>query len=222
MGRGKIEIKRIENSTNRQVTFSKRRGGLLKKARELAVLCDAQLGLIIFSSSNKMYEYCSSPCSMQQVIDRYQKVSGICIQEYDNKQIYNELTKLKSDDDKIQASMQHFYGEDLASLPYNDLQQLEETLENSVNKIRVRKNQILQQQLDNLRRKIQELEHQQAIMEQKSMEHPVLDMGLYGEDMGRNMLHLSPLPPQFHPHRLQPSQPNLQEATNLPRHALQL
>ncbi|URD73437.1 MADS-box transcription factor [Musa troglodytarum] len=43
MGRGKIEIKRIENPTNRQVTFSKRRGGLLKKANELAILCDAQL-----------------------------------------------------------------------------------------------------------------------------------------------------------------------------------
>ncbi|RVW39645.1 MADS-box transcription factor 3 [Vitis vinifera] len=32
MGRGKIEIKRIENTTNRQVTFCKRRNGLLKKA----------------------------------------------------------------------------------------------------------------------------------------------------------------------------------------------
>lgn len=57
MGRGKIEIKRIENTTNRQVTFSKRRGGLLKKAHELSVLCDAELGLIIFSSTGKLFEY---------------------------------------------------------------------------------------------------------------------------------------------------------------------
>ncbi|MCL7050336.1 hypothetical protein MKW94_000669 [Papaver nudicaule] len=83
MGRGKIEIKRIENSTNRQVTFSKRRGGLLKKAHELAVLCDAQLGLIIFSSSGKMFEYCSSdpPSNMRQLIDRYHKASGVRIQD---------------------------------------------------------------------------------------------------------------------------------------------
>jgi hypothetical protein len=40
MGRGKIEIKRIENTTNLQVTFSKRRNGLLKKAREISVLCE--------------------------------------------------------------------------------------------------------------------------------------------------------------------------------------
>ena len=59
MGRGKIEIKRIENSTNRQVTFSKRRNGIIKKAREISVLCDAQVSVVIFSSSGKMSEYCS-------------------------------------------------------------------------------------------------------------------------------------------------------------------
>lgn len=61
MGRGKIEIKRIENTTTRQVTFSKRRTGLLKKTNELSVLCDAQIGLIIFSSTGKLFQYCSQP-----------------------------------------------------------------------------------------------------------------------------------------------------------------
>ncbi|MCD9641815.1 MADS-box transcription factor 27 [Datura stramonium] len=57
MGRGKIVIRRIDNSTSRQVTFSKRRNGLLKKAKELAILCDAEVGVIIFSSTGKLYEY---------------------------------------------------------------------------------------------------------------------------------------------------------------------
>ncbi|KAI0516283.1 hypothetical protein KFK09_008955 [Dendrobium nobile] len=69
MGRGKIEIRRIENITNRQVTFSKRRNGLLKKARELAVLCDAEIGLIIFSSTGRLYDFTSS--SMKSVLNRY-------------------------------------------------------------------------------------------------------------------------------------------------------
>ncbi|KAF3795862.1 MADS-box transcription factor [Nymphaea thermarum] len=60
MGRGKIVIRRIDNSTSRQVTFSKRRNGLLKKARELAILCDADVGLIIFSSTGKLYDFASS------------------------------------------------------------------------------------------------------------------------------------------------------------------
>ncbi|MBA0877198.1 hypothetical protein Goshw_020212 [Gossypium schwendimanii] len=42
MGRGKIAIRRIDNSASRQVTFSKRRKGLIKKAKELAILCDAE------------------------------------------------------------------------------------------------------------------------------------------------------------------------------------
>ena len=57
MGRGKIEIKRIENTTNRQVTFCKRRNGLLKKAYELSVLCEADIALIVFSSRGRVYEF---------------------------------------------------------------------------------------------------------------------------------------------------------------------
>ncbi|KAG6700385.1 hypothetical protein I3842_08G110100 [Carya illinoinensis] len=47
--RGKVQMKRIEDKTSRQVTFSKRKGGLMKKARELAVLCDVEVALMIFS-----------------------------------------------------------------------------------------------------------------------------------------------------------------------------
>ncbi|XP_054778297.1 short-chain dehydrogenase reductase 3b-like [Prosopis cineraria] len=72
MGRGKIVIKRIDDSTSRQVIFSKRRNGLLKKARELSILCDAQVGVILFSSTGKLYEYGSS--SMKSPIERYNKV----------------------------------------------------------------------------------------------------------------------------------------------------
>ncbi|CAL9074209.1 unnamed protein product, partial [Musa textilis] len=57
MGRGRVELKRIENKINRQVTFSKRRSGLLKKAYELSVLCDAEVALIIFSSRGKLFEF---------------------------------------------------------------------------------------------------------------------------------------------------------------------
>lgn len=60
MGRAKIEIKRIDNATNRQVTFSKRRNGLLKKAYELSVLCDADVAVIMFSPTGKLFEYANS------------------------------------------------------------------------------------------------------------------------------------------------------------------
>ncbi|KAL8150494.1 hypothetical protein V2J09_020302 [Rumex salicifolius] len=46
MVRGKMQMKRIEKDSSRQVTFSKRRNGLLKKAFELSVLCDAEVALM--------------------------------------------------------------------------------------------------------------------------------------------------------------------------------
>ncbi|OAY78929.1 MADS-box transcription factor 57 [Ananas comosus] len=60
MGRGKIVIRKIDNLTSRQVTFSKRRNGLLKKAKELSILCDAEVGLIVFSSTGRLHEFASS------------------------------------------------------------------------------------------------------------------------------------------------------------------
>lgn len=67
MGRGKIVIRRIDNCTSRQVTFSKRRSGLLKKARELSVLCDAEVGVMIFSSTGRLYEFSSSRSAENQI-----------------------------------------------------------------------------------------------------------------------------------------------------------
>jgi hypothetical protein len=60
MGRGKVEMKRIENKISRQVTFAKRRNGLLKKAYELSLLCDAEVALIIFSGRGRLFEFSSS------------------------------------------------------------------------------------------------------------------------------------------------------------------
>jgi len=55
-GGGKVEIKRIENTMNRRVTFCKRRNG----AYELSVLCNAEVVLIVFSSHGCLYEYANS------------------------------------------------------------------------------------------------------------------------------------------------------------------
>eukprot|EP00250_Pteridium_aquilinum_P024184 c2858_g1_i1 orf=124-468(+) len=67
---GAIPIRRIENSTNRQVTFCKRRNSLLKKAHELSVFCDAEVGVIVFSSTGRLTEYASS--SIPKLLQRYQ------------------------------------------------------------------------------------------------------------------------------------------------------
>ncbi|KAJ1728745.1 hypothetical protein LPJ61_003872 [Coemansia biformis] len=69
MGRKKIKIKTIKDERNRQVTFLKRKAGLLKKAYELSVLCDSEIAVIIFSSQNKLVQYAST--NMDKVLMRY-------------------------------------------------------------------------------------------------------------------------------------------------------
>lgn len=59
MGRKRIKIEKISNQRSRQVTFTKRKGGLLKKAMELSVLCDCEVALIIFNKSGKLIKYSS-------------------------------------------------------------------------------------------------------------------------------------------------------------------
>ncbi|XP_024365143.1 agamous-like MADS-box protein AGL61 [Physcomitrium patens] len=68
MGRAKIEIKKIENSSARQVCFSKRRGGLIKKASELSILCGSEVGVIVFSQAGKAFSF-GHP-SIDYVIDK--------------------------------------------------------------------------------------------------------------------------------------------------------
>ncbi|KAE8810280.1 Agamous-like MADS-box protein AGL14 [Hordeum vulgare] len=62
--RGRVELRRIEDRTSRQVRFSKRRSGLFKKAFELSLLCDAEVALLVFSPAGKLYEYSSSRCTL--------------------------------------------------------------------------------------------------------------------------------------------------------------
>ncbi|KAF8369467.1 hypothetical protein HHK36_032514 [Tetracentron sinense] len=69
MGKRKIEIEKLENPNKRQVTFSKRRKGLFKKAAEACSLCDAEIAVIVFSPVGKPYTF--GHTSVDSLIDRY-------------------------------------------------------------------------------------------------------------------------------------------------------
>ncbi|XP_042023939.1 MADS-box protein 04g005320-like isoform X2 [Salvia splendens] len=156
MGRGKVELKRIENKINRQVTFAKRRNGLLKKAYELSVLCDAEVALIIFSSKGKLYEFCSTS-SMSKAVEKYHQsnyAQNETNQSPNNDQdTYEEYLKLKERAEALQQSQRHVLGEDLAKLGIKELDQLEHALDGTLKQIRYKKNHSLCVQLSDLQQK---------------------------------------------------------------------
>nr|QKX44756.1 SEPALLATA-like MADS-box protein 1 [Paphiopedilum henryanum] len=160
MGRGRVELKRIENKINRQVTFAKRRNGLLKKAYELSVLCDAEVALIIFSNRGKLYEFCSSS-SMLNTLERYQKCNygapetSIISRETQSSQ--QEYLKLKSRVEALQRSQRNLLGEDLGPLNSKELEQLERQLDASLRQIRSTRTQFMLDQLADLQRREQML-----------------------------------------------------------------
>nr|ABC73603.1 AGL6-like MADS-box transcription factor [Elaeis guineensis] len=141
MGRGKVELKRIENKINRQVTFSKRRNGLLKKAYELSILCDAEVALIIFSGRGKLYEFGS--VGISKTIERYQSChyasQDDTIDEHGTQNWYHEFSKLKAKYESLQRRQRHLLGEDLGTLSVKELQQLERQLESALSRTRQRR-----------------------------------------------------------------------------------
>ncbi|KAL6530476.1 hypothetical protein OROMI_028365 [Orobanche minor] len=151
MGRGKIEIKKIENVNSRQVTFSKRRGGLMKKAKELAVLCDAQVAVIIYSGTGKLYEFASS--RMEQILARYNNHNHDSpeLATVEHATIQNEsaeINALKDEIERLQLMHRRMVGKELEGLTYNELHHLEQQLTEGVLCVKDRKEKVLLEQLE--------------------------------------------------------------------------
>ncbi|KAM7484048.1 hypothetical protein LguiA_000057 [Lonicera macranthoides] len=175
MGRGRVELKRIENKINRQVTFAKRRNGLLKKAYELSVLCDAEVALIIFSNRGKLYEFCSSS-SMLKTLERYQKCNygapetNVNTREALELSSQQEYLKLKARYEALQRSQRNLLGEDLGPLNSKELESLERQLDMSLKQIRSTRTQYMLDTLTDLQRKEHALNEANKTLKQRLME----------------------------------------------------
>nr|AIZ95408.1 MADS12 [Apostasia odorata] len=176
MGRGKIEIKRIESTTNRQVTFCKRRNGLLKKAYELSVLCDAEVALIVFSSRGRLYEYSNN--SIRSTIERYKKAcadsasNSNSVVEVNSHQYYQqEASKLRHQIQILQNANRHLMGDSLSSLSIKELKQLESRLERGITRIRSKKHEMLFAEIEYMQKRETDLQTENMYLRTKMAEN---------------------------------------------------
>ncbi|KAL5078922.1 hypothetical protein RYX36_007343 [Vicia faba] len=170
MGRSKVQLKRIENKINRQVTFSKRRTGLLKKANEISVLCDAEVALIVFSHNGKLFEYSTDSC-MEQILERHERygyAEKLLVANDTTEENWTvEYTRLKAKIDLLERNhsmfFRHYMGEGLATMSLKELQCLEQQLDTGLKNIRTRRTQIMYEAISELQKK------ERGIQEQNNM-----------------------------------------------------
>ncbi|CAL4921152.1 unnamed protein product [Urochloa decumbens] len=154
--RERIAIRRIENLAARQVTFSKRRRGLFKKAEELSILCDAEVGLIVFSATGKLFHFANT--SMKQIIDRYDSHSKTLQKSEAPSQLQshvddNTCAKLREELAEATLKLRQMRGEELQRLSVQQLQELEKTLESGLGSVLKTKSQKISDEISGLERK---------------------------------------------------------------------
>ncbi|CAK8537102.1 unnamed protein product [Lathyrus sativus] len=168
MGRSKVQLKRIENKINRQVTFSKRRTGLLKKANEISVLCDAEVALIVFSHNGKLFEYSTDSC-MEQILERHERYGYaekllVASDTTDTQENWTvEYTRLKAKIDLLERNHRHYMGEGLATMSLKELQCLEQQLDAGLKNIRTHRTKVMYEAISELQKK------EKGIQEQNNM-----------------------------------------------------
>ncbi|KAL8056587.1 hypothetical protein ABFX02_04G128400 [Erythranthe guttata] len=165
MGRRKIEIKKIEKKSSLQVTFSKRRIGLFRKASELSVLCGAEIAILVQSPANKIYSY-GHP-SVETLLDRYQTgggggaASSIIPYREDGRSKYDEAVKkleivkrsMKQESSSI-ISTRFWWDEPMEGMELYELEEYAEAMEALK---------------DNVLRRVDEMEKQKSIAASASM-----------------------------------------------------
>ncbi|KAG5237174.1 SAP protein [Salix suchowensis] len=171
MGRGRVQLKRIENKINRQVTFSKRRTGLLKKAHEISVLCDAEVALIVFSHKGKLFEYSTDDC-MEKILERYERYSyeerQLAATDFDSQGNWTlEYNRLKAKVELLQRNHS-----------LKELQNLEQQIDTALKHIRARKNHLMSQSISELQRKEKAIQVQNNMLVKQIKEKEKKDKAL--------------------------------------------
>uniref|UniRef100_A0AAU7LJF2 MADS27 n=1 Tax=Hippophae rhamnoides TaxID=193516 RepID=A0AAU7LJF2_9ROSA len=157
MAREKIQIKKIDNVTARQVTFSKRRRGLFKKAEELSVLCDADVALIEILERHNLHS---------KNIGKLEQPS-LELQLVEN----SSHSRLNQEIAEKSQQLRQMRGEELQGLNIEELLKLEKALESGLSRVMEKKGEKIVKEITDLQRK-----GMQLMEENERLKQQVLDI----------------------------------------------
>ncbi|KAK1587345.1 hypothetical protein Q3G72_011898 [Acer saccharum] len=153
MGRVKIQLKKIEEKRDRQISYSKRKDGLIKKAYELTTLCDVDVALIIFSSAGKLNIF-DGKRRIEDTLKRYidlpysQRGRNIVIDNPQLEEANNEISMLNIDIDNVEKQLEYFVKSSSGIKSTSDAEYREGVLEETLKRVSLHKNGQMERSLD--------------------------------------------------------------------------
>lgn len=205
MVREKVQIRKIDNATARRVTFAKRRRGLFKKAEELAVLCDADVAIILFSSNDKLFHYSNS--SMKEVLEK-RSLHSKNLEKLNQPSLELQLVEdanyanLSKEVAERTLQLRHLRGEQLQGLSIDELHELEKSLEAGLSRVVAKKGEVIMDEIYHLQEKELKLMEendklrQELLMISNAWTRPIDDSGDEGVSSESTNICNSEGPPQ--------------------------
>nr|UBT84127.1 MADS-affecting flowering-related transcription factor 2 [Arabis montbretiana] len=149
MGRRKVEIKRIEKKSSRQVTFSKRRNGLIEKARQLSILCESSIAVLVVSTSGKLYNS-SSGSNMTKIIDSYEVQHADELKALDLAEKTRNYLPHKELLELVQSNLEE---PNVGNVSVDSLILVEDQMETALSVVRARKTELMMEIVKTLQEK---------------------------------------------------------------------
>ncbi|XP_076928972.1 protein VERNALIZATION 1-like [Bidens hawaiensis] len=165
MGRGKVELKRIQDKVSRQVSFTKRRNGLMKKAHELSVLCDVDVAVFVFSGKNRLSEF-STGDSMPEILNRYQdyKQADEAVRKIVREELTLQGRDVRTVDELTRIIQRDLNEHKVQHSDVTELCQLEKQTESVLRQVRTIKTQLMLGVVKNLQEEQKQLRQEKQLM----------------------------------------------------------
>eukprot|EP00252_Welwitschia_mirabilis_P001255 TRINITY_DN1114_c0_g1_i2.p1 TRINITY_DN1114_c0_g1~~TRINITY_DN1114_c0_g1_i2.p1 ORF type:complete len:206 (+),score=33.09 TRINITY_DN1114_c0_g1_i2:89-706(+) len=164
----KPPLKKIPNAGRRHICFARRRNGIFKKAKELSLLCDAEIALFVFSEAGQLFQFASH--DMKSTLLRYDSMNGRIMERlcssFDSEQSsslqYYEVGKemLARKIISLEKSQRNITGEDLDSLTLEELNYLEKKMDRAVRRITRQKLRAMWDEIRLLKGQVRSLEEE--------------------------------------------------------------